>query len=213
VRSWRRIDPYSACSSGPGSIPQALAQRIGVDEGLDLRHELGVEAEVEVRLDPLFQDPEPEILEAADLVLGEVLQLRVRQGWSPPEPQRRVELRRPGRGLRSSCTADEVFEARQVELAAVELQNVAAGTGLDEAGAEELPQLRDRVLQRRRRRARRMLAPELGHEPFGRERLVRPQKQKRQQCALVPPDERDGGLPVEDLEGPKDPEFEHAQRL
>ena len=58
-----------------------------------------------------------------------------------------------------------------------------------------------------------MLAPELVDEPLGRDRLVRPQEQQRQQRALVPAAERHGPLPVEDLERAEDPELQHFIRL
>jgi hypothetical protein len=55
-----------------------------------------------------------------------------------------------------------------------------------------------------------MFTPELTDETLGRDRLVHPQEQQRQQRALVPAAERQWLLPVAHLEGTEDPELEHC---
>ena len=67
-----------------------------------------------------------------------------------PERQRLAQQLRTLRRLRRTRFADAVLETGEVELAAVELEHVPGRPGLEEAGPEQLPQLGDRVLQRRR---------------------------------------------------------------
>src|SRR5262249_61867386 len=63
---------------------QALSQRPLPDEGLELAHELVTSAELELGVDPLFDRPQPEVLEPASLLLGGVLECEVGQRRAAP---------------------------------------------------------------------------------------------------------------------------------
>ena len=60
--------------------PQPLAQRVSPDEGLDLRHQLGIGAAIEIGGDPLLEYAEPKVFEALDVRLRERLRLEVGEG-------------------------------------------------------------------------------------------------------------------------------------
>jgi hypothetical protein len=58
-----------------------------------------------------------------------------------------------------------------------------------------------------------MLTPELVDEALGGDGLVRPEQEQGQERALIPAAERNGCLPVENLEGTEDPELQHCIRV
>ena len=174
---------------------QPLPQRMPRDERLQLGHEVGVDPELEIGGDPILEHAQPQILEPMDVVLREVLQLRVGKRRASPESKRLAEHDRPPLGLFLPRLADDVLETGEIELTSVELEHIAGRPCLEETRPQQLPQLRDGVLQGRRRGSRRMLAPELIDETLSRDRLVRPQEQQRQQRALVPAAERHVAAP------------------
>ena len=110
---------------------QALTQRISRHERLELRHELVVVAERELRLDQIFLRPDVELVEPSNLFNRESLVGEVRQRRSPPERQRRPELLgRVGVIAGGECGAalrEQALEAVAVELLGPERQRVGAG--------------------------------------------------------------------------------------
>ena len=74
--------------------PQALPQRVLGHEALELRHELDVASQREVRLDPSLDGDEPKLLEAHDRRLGEGLVGEVVERRPAPELERLVQLLR-----------------------------------------------------------------------------------------------------------------------
>ena len=70
---------------------RALAQRLGSDERLELRDELGVAAERKIGLDPLLERDRAELLEPRDLGLGERLVEEVGERRAAPERERLAE--------------------------------------------------------------------------------------------------------------------------
>ena len=183
---------------------QPLAQRVRADERLDLGHELGVRAQLEVGGDPLLEHAEAQILEPVDLGLRERLQLHVGQRRPAPERERLAEEQRPvppAQPHRASRTSRS--KRAEIELVAVELEHVPGRPRLQQSGPEQLAQLRDGVLERGRRRPRRVLAPELVDEALRRDRLVRAQEQQRQQRALIPAAERHRQPPSSTSRGPR----------
>ena len=189
---------------------EPLPQRMPRDEQLQLRHELGVDLELEIGRDPILEYAQPQILQAMDVVLREVLQLRVGKRPASPESKRLAEHGRPPLGLFLPRRAEDVLETGEIELTSIKREHVAVRPCLEETGSQQLSQLRDGVLEGRRRSSRRMLSPELIDETLSRDRLVRPQEQQRQQRALVATAERQCLLPVAHLEGTEDPELEHC---
>ena len=153
--------------------PQALPQRVLADERLHLGDELGVRAELEVGRDPLLERGQPEALEPVDLPLEERLELEVGEGRPAPEPERLAQQKRALGGLAARGAVEQLLEAAEIELR-VDLEHVAVRTRLQQPGAEQLSELRDRVLEGRRGRPRRVLTPEQVDDPIRRgERLGR----------------------------------------
>ena len=193
--------------------PQSLLQRMLSHVRLHLGDELGVGAQLEVGRDPLLERGQPNALEPLNLLLEERLELEIGERRPAPEPERLAQQVRALGGLGRARASKQLLEAAEIELRRVDLEHIAVHARLQQSWAEQLPELRDRVLQGRRGRPRWVVAPEPIDDPIRRERLVRVQEQERDKCALVPPGERYLGVSVDDLERSEDPEFEHAQRL
>jgi hypothetical protein len=109
--------------------------------------------------------------------------------------------------------AYEELEAAQVELAAVHVEEIAGRPRDERLGPERLAELRDEVLERGRRRSRRVLAPQVVDQAVGRDHLSRPQEQDRKQRALLLATQRQGFPAGEDLERTEDPELQHRVRV
>ncbi len=103
----------------------------------------------------------------------------------------------------------ELLEAAEIDLLALDAQPVAGRPRLEQVGAEQLAQLRDEVLQRRRGRPRRPLAPEAVDQAVGRHHPSGLEQQEREDRAqLLAPDGY--RLAVgEHLDGAEQPELEH----
>ena len=67
---------------------QSLTQRVATDECLQLGHQVRVGLDLEIGRDPVLQHAEPQVLEPVDLVLREVLELRVGERSTAPERER-----------------------------------------------------------------------------------------------------------------------------
>src|SRR5947208_14308751 len=115
---------------------------------------------------------------------------------------------RPGVGGEPARTGYLTLEAHQVEVARMDGQHVARGPGRDRVVADRLAQPGDQVAERRRGGRGSLLVPELVDQAVARDDLVRVQKQKRQEGALLLTRKRDHGPPVaRRLERTKDSEL------
>ncbi len=121
---------------------RALAQRLGLDERLELGDELGVAAQREVGVDALLDDDGSQLLESRDLRLRERLVDEVGQRRSAPERERLAQ-----RDLGGGCVAGlergppllrQAGEAVHVHVLRIELEDVA-GRARGDDGAERLP--------------------------------------------------------------------------
>ena len=107
---------------------------------------------------------------------------------------------------------DEPFEPLQVDRVRIDREPVARRARHQHIRAEKLAQRRDRVLERRPRRPRRMLPPELVDEHVGRDDLVRAQEQRNEHCTLPLSTELERlSVGSEHLERTQDPKLEHTQ--
>ena len=122
---------------------QAFPQRMPRDEPFQLGHELVVVAEGELRLDPVLEDADVQLLEALDLVLGEGLVREVRQRGSPPELECAAELVQCLRVVAlvecGPALRDQPLEAVAVELVGLQRERVRAGNRPDRVGRQLLP--------------------------------------------------------------------------
>ena len=169
---------------------QTLAQRLGRDEGLQLRHELGVPSECEVGVDPLLERAQAQLLEAR----------RVELRRAAPERERVTQSRRRDCRLGAACGRDQVVEAGEIDLLARDGGRVAGRAALDQVGAERAAQLRDIDLQRVLRRLGRLVAPQLVDQPLGGDGLARAEQQRGEERARLRAGDREQAVAVGDLE-------------
>ena len=177
--------------------PRPLAQRLRLDESLQLGDHLGVPAELEIEVDPVLQRRQPQLLQP------EPVELRL----AAPERERRTEPLGALRGRERLGLGAQLLEPGQVEIGGGDLDHVAGAPPLDHVVPERLPQLRDVDLERVLRRLRRLVAPERVRQAVDRDDVVRVQQQRRQQRARLRP--ADGHRPavVIDLQRAQDPEL------
>jgi hypothetical protein len=108
---------------------EPLPQRVIRDERLELTHDLGVAAELEVGVDPRLDRGHAQLLEPGDLRLRERLVREVRQ--RPAAPQRQGVAQVQGRLLRRAAVErpaalrEVAFEAVAIELARRDAERVA----------------------------------------------------------------------------------------
>src|SRR5207237_6509160 len=104
---------------------EPLAEREAVDEPLQLRHHFVAGAELELGCEKPLESTGMHLLEVPDLLLREGLVPNVDERRAPPEAERRLEdgYLLP-RGLRIR-PCDQMLESHGVELARVDLEDVA----------------------------------------------------------------------------------------
>ena len=167
---------------------QALLQRIGRGERLELGDELVGAAERELGVDPVHPCGEPQLLEATDLRLRELEQRKLLQRRTTPQLQRCRECRGRDFGVARrelpAALVGEPLEARAVELVRPRVEQVAARPRLEDAVGEAASEPRDRDLERVRRVAR-PVAEELLENPLARHDLVRAEEQQCEECVLA----------------------------
>jgi hypothetical protein len=181
---------------------EALAQRVLVDERLELRNELRVPALGQIAREAAFERRKPQFLEPLDLGLRERLECEIAQRGPAPQLER----------LAIALPLDQAHEAMEVELPRLHPQHIAGRPRLHPVGAEELPQARDVPVQRGRGSRRRGLAPELVDDPVLPDDFVRVQEQQPQERPLPPATERERPAVFGDLQRPQDPEVHSAFR-
>ena len=183
------------------------------DEPLELVDDLRVRADRELRLRPLLDEREMELLEPRDLLARERLVAELRQRLASPEGERVVEQGRAPHRLARAGGVDEAPHAGQVELLGLEPHEVARRARLDHVRAERLPQLGDEVLERRRRGRGRIVLPQRLEETVGRDDPSRLEQQHREQRALLRAAELDRLSVSTGLERTEDGEFDQRAKV
>ena len=193
---------------------EALPQRLGRHERLQLRHQLAGAPEGEVGLDPLLQADEPEPLEPADRRLREGFVTDVGEGGPAPEREGVAE-----RGGCSRCFAsgerqppflEEPLEATGIDRFRREIQHVPGRHRADDIGPQRLAQARDGD---RERAPWTQARPEVLDQPVARHHLTRPKRKKNKQRTRLPA--REGNLAaavVLDFERAEQTDVNHCQR-
>jgi len=130
-----------------------------------------------------------------------------------PRHSSRASRRRSGAllGLELARRRDESLEAAEVDRLRIDGEAIPRRLGQQEIGAEHAPQRRDRVLERCRRRLRRLLAPErVEEEEVGRDDVIRLEDEHGEDGAVARPAESELPAAVcEHLERAEDPELRH----
>jgi hypothetical protein len=173
---------------------ELLAQRVLVDQRIELADDVGVTAGFEVRVDCLLGGAQPELLQPPNLGGGERLVGQVGERLAAPQCERVTAAR----------LVDQAFEADRVDVAVRQAQLVAATVG-DDLGAvalEDAAQVRHVELHHLRRARRRVLAPQAFGESVDRDRLPDPERQHRQDGALLGRPERNRPAIEVGLDGP-----------
>ena len=177
---------------------QALAQRVRRHQLLQLGDQLGVAAVREVGLDPPLEHGEPPLPEPLDLGGRRALELDAVQRLAAPQRQR----------VAVALLGGQALEQRGVEV--LGRQHVPVRPRGDRVGAEDPPQAGDVALDPLGRGRRRVLAPQLGHQPRRRHDLARVQEQHGQQRLLLGGAQLEGPAVLRDLERTEDPKFHHV---
>jgi hypothetical protein len=120
---------------------QALPQGVCGDETFQLRREIGVPAEGQIDVDPLFECREPSALDPHGLVAGEALVSKVGERLPAKERERFAKERGlAGRFGRRVGLLDKALEPTEVDLLRRDSQQIARRPGLDQLGPERLAQ-------------------------------------------------------------------------
>jgi hypothetical protein len=154
--STRRASWYASRASGlaPGAIErkhqlrtEALAQRLRLDELLELPDQLAGGSELQVRVDPLLDGAETRFLEPADLVAGERLEPKILERRPAPEGQCGSQLLCALARLSPVRLCGEPLEASEVEPLWIDSQHVSRRLRDEHLRSDRLAKARDVVLQ------------------------------------------------------------------
>ena len=143
------------------------------DERLELGDELAAAAQLEVGVDPLLERLEPELLEPADLALRRTVSNAKSASGGPRQSASasRSSCDRCSRGSALRASATSRSKRPRSSCVGLDREHVAGRPRDEDVSAPStLAELRDEVLERRDRRLRRLLAPELVDEAIGRRR-------------------------------------------
>jgi hypothetical protein len=197
----------------PGSVERqhelaadALAERIGTGERLQLAHQLGMVTERVVGIDAVLQRRQPDFVQACDLPTREGLVFQIGKGRPAREGERLAQQPGRRRGSGAARLVDERFEAVEVQLPGLYREHISRRLGAKNPRGQDAAQVRDMHLQRLAGRLRRAIAPQLVDEAVGRDDLVAMQEQDRQEPPLLGRAEANRAPFVDDLQRAKDSE-------
>ena len=164
-----------------------------LDERLELADELGVARPRRARPRSVPRAPRAVAPRVARSPAARTARMRSRPAAAPRQSasaSRSFAARSSGLGGRAGVVDERRKRSRSSCRAAI-VERVAGRLRHEDSGAEHLPELRDEVLQRRARRARRVLAPERVDQPVDRHDASGLEQQEREHCALLQPAEEE----------------------
>ena len=167
---------------------EALAVRVLHHERVELVDQVGVAAERQVRIDPIFERSQALLLELGRGSGTERRAVELGQRRAAPERERLVQrLGSSSRFGRVACLCTECRERLQVERARLELEYVPRRTRSQRCTVfpERLAQAGDVHLQRRARRLRRRVAPQLIDQSLARHDAVCLQQEQGEHRPLL----------------------------
>jgi hypothetical protein len=188
--------------------PELFAQRVLFDQLLDLTYQLGCGPEREIGLDPLLERREPQLLEPAQFVTHARLVRQVFESATAPKTECRLQLLRSLARLRALRLRDQPLEAREVEVFGIDPQDVPGRLRQEQVGADRLAQAGDVVLERGGGGLGGVRAPEFVDQPVARDRLVRMQKQVREEDPEPLAAQEDGAAVLDDRQWAENAEFD-----
>jgi len=193
-----------------GAAP--LSQWLLAHERLQLRKELGVAAELEVRVDPLLDRRGPFLFELRAFRAGDRV-VEVGERRAAPQAQCLPQLLGGACGVEAARVGDELLEPLEIETAGRDPGEVAGRLRDDRVAADGLPELGDVNLERRRGGVGRRSAPELVDQPVARDDAVRVQQQEREERSLLRASECDRAPVLGSLERAENPVVDARVRL
>ena len=167
---------------------EALAVRVLHHERVQLMDQVGVAAERQVRVDPILERSQALLLELGPGSDTERRSVELGQRRPTPERERLVQcFGRSSRFGRVACLRTERRERLQVERAWLELEYVPGRPRPQRCAVfpERLAQAGDVDLQRRARRLRRRVAPQLVDQPLARHDAVCLQQEQGEHRPLL----------------------------
>ncbi len=179
-------------------------------EHLQLRDQLRVAPERELRLDPRLDSPEAQFLQAPRFELQREASGHVGVRMAPPERERSAEQLRcfDGIGLHEcGRTLDRPFELDRVHLRWIGCEPIAAVVADDDV-ADCRPQVRDVRLQCGARSGGRLVAPDAVDQRVDRDRLAHLRREQREHCALLPAAQAHAAVVAQDFELAQDANFQ-----
>ncbi len=201
--------PSAAVQHEQPLLLQALAQAVLRGRCLDVRRDLRVPAQGQIRLEPVLQRLHPALLEARRLEPDQVRVAASRERWPAPEGQGRaqelarrrdVSARQPGARL-----GGQPLEPARVDVVGGDAEDVAGRAGVQHAVAERRPESRNDGLDGVRRVPGGSPLPDRLHQHVGRDDGSGAGREARQQRPLVAPLHRYRAiLVVEDREVAQD---------
>jgi hypothetical protein len=198
---------------------EPLSARLLTNETFELDDEVVVTSARKVRIDSLLDRGETQLFEVRNLALRKRLVREVGKRRTAPERERLAEELRRRHGVafgaRTSGLCQPALEPSDIELVRLDPEEVARRPGLeyairavaDHARLERLSQPRHEHADDVGRGLGRNVAPQRIDESVARDDLVRVQQEDREQCALLPPAQRDGTTALARLDWPEDSEF------
>ncbi len=186
--------------------PPPLLEWILRHARLELRHELGVSAELELRVDERLLRGHARGFQSVGVGRQRAFIGQIREWPTAPQSEGALEDGDLLRGRRRLIRlGDETIEPNGIDLVRAGVQDVPAVAGLEHAGTEHPAQLRDVVVERLARRCRRALTPHRIDQAIDRHDLARVQDEEGQERAVLMAVDRDQPVAVPHLQGAQDP--------
>ena len=186
---------------------QPLAQRVLGHERAQLADQVDRLAAGELGREPLLDRLQPQLLQARDLALGELVEAMVGQRRAAPQRERDASCAAARVGRRAR--RQQRLEAAAVDRLALDLQRVARRAPADRQPlAQARPQARDLLLQRLVAAVRRLVAPHRLDQLVDRHRLRRPQRERDEEPPLLGAFELHAAARDRDLQRPQQPDLD-----
>ncbi len=185
---------------------EALVDGKLLAQHLQLRDQLGVASEHELRLDPQLDGAETQLLETPRLELERERAGHVCIRVAAPQRERRTESLSGlgGSGLHEpACLLDRPLELDRVDVLRLGDESIAAVVADDDV-ADRGPEVRDVRLQRRARAGGRLVAPDAVDQGLDRDRLSDLRGQQCEDRALLRAAQANVDAVAQDFEGPED---------
>jgi hypothetical protein len=171
---------------------------------VELRDQDSMPAELELGPDALLDRCESELLEPRGLGVRPRFVGQIGQRRAAPQRERLSQRRGALRRVQRSGVREQPLETLRVDRGRRDCQDIARRLRAQDVPADQLPHLRDGVLERAERRRWRALAPQVVDQPVRGDHLAGADEQRCEQRTLLPPRQRNRvALAVPHLQRPQ----------